>query len=99
MRENQVDVFEAEDMAGIPAKVLCRLAAEGKLKPRVYREYALDDWRSGCRCCAQRGDVSFTKVILKQKRHGLQGTKGAKSLLGESPAITTGLSPWRETCR
>jgi NADPH:quinone reductase len=31
-----------------------KLAAEGKLKPRVYREYALDDWRSALGSLADR---------------------------------------------
>jgi hypothetical protein len=34
MRENEVDVFEAEDMADIPANVTRRLAEEGKLESR-----------------------------------------------------------------
>jgi hypothetical protein len=34
MRKNEVDVFEAQDMDDIRANVLCRLAAEGKLKSR-----------------------------------------------------------------
>jgi NADPH2:quinone reductase len=40
-----------------------KLAAEGKLKPRVHAEYALDDWRSAFDSLAQRTVIGKSVIV------------------------------------
>jgi len=40
-----------------------KLAAEGRLKPRVHREYALDDWRAAFDSLADRAVIGKAVVV------------------------------------
>jgi NADPH2:quinone reductase len=40
-----------------------KLAAEGRLKPRVYREYALDDWRAAFDSLADRQVIGKSVIV------------------------------------
>jgi len=45
------------------AAAIWRMASEGKLKPRVYKEYALDDWRAAFDSLAERQVVGKSVIV------------------------------------
>ena len=45
------------------AAAIWKLADEGKLKPRVYEEYALDDWRAAFDSLADRQVIGKSVIV------------------------------------